>query len=61
MPKFEVGDLVKMPYTPFAIQVMELGTCDDGDKCQFGGEIFRFTDPELLRDDWMHTAEFEKV
>jgi hypothetical protein len=62
MSKFEVGDKVEMPGIPFVVEVLELKPCDDNDVCEFGdGEIFRFADPQGMGDDWMHTAEFEKV
>lgn len=61
MPKFEIGDKVKMPGVSFVVQVLEFGTCDEGVDCDFGGETFRFKDPGGLGDDWEHTANFEKV
>ncbi|HEU4540303.1 MAG TPA: hypothetical protein VFR23_04175 [Jiangellaceae bacterium] len=65
MAKFEIGDKVRMPGVPFIVEVLEIGTCEeaehDPDDCEYGGETFRFTDPESGEDDWMHTAEFERV
>lgn len=58
MPKFEIGDKVRMPGVPFAVEVLEIGTCEDED-CP--GETFRFTDPGGQGDDWMHTSEFERA
>ncbi len=61
MAKFEIGDKVRMPGVPIVVEVLEFGTCEDGDECEFGGETFRFSDPGGLGDDWSHTAEFERV
>jgi hypothetical protein len=57
MSKFKVGDKVRMVGVPFAIEVLEIGTCQDIG-CE-DRETFRFKDPGGLGDDWMHTAEFE--
>jgi hypothetical protein len=61
MSKFEVGDKVQMPGVPFVVEVLEIGTCEDGSDCGLGGETFRLKDPGGLGDDWMHSSEFEKV
>jgi hypothetical protein len=61
MTKFEIGDRVQMPGVPFVVEVLEIGTCDEGPECSFGPETFRFKDPGGLGDDWMHTSEFEKA
>lgn len=62
MAKFEIGDKVAMPGVPIVVEVLEIGTCEDGGDCRFGGgETFRFDDPGGLGSDWMHTSEFEKV
>lgn len=61
MAKFEVGDMVRMPGVPFTVEVLEFGTCADGDRCDMGTETFRFKDPGGAGDDWMHVSEFEKV
>lgn len=61
MAKFNVGDEVQMPGVPFVVEVLEIGTCEDVPDCDLGGETFRFKDPGGLGDDWMHTAEFERI
>jgi hypothetical protein len=61
MAKFEVGDRVAMPGVPVAVEVQEIGVCDDGPDCRLGSETFRFDDPGGLGPDWAHTSEFEKV
>jgi hypothetical protein len=64
MAKFEIGDRVRMPGmpgVPFVVEVLEIGTCEEGPDCEFGPETFRFKDPGGLGDDWMHTSEFEPV
>jgi hypothetical protein len=61
MSKFEVGDKVQMPAVPFVVEVLEIGTCEDGSDCDLAGETFRFKDPGGLGDDWMHSSEFEGV
>jgi hypothetical protein len=61
MSKFQIGDRVRMPGVPFVVTVEEIGRCEDGDDCDLGGETFRFADPESGENDWMHSAEFEKV
>lgn len=61
MSKFNIGDKVRMPGVPFIVEVRELKACDEPG-CEMGdGEVFRFADPETGEDDWMHTAEFERV
>lgn len=62
MSKLQVGDRVQMPGVPFVVEVLELGVCDDPD-CHFDGsvETFRVKDPQSGEDDWMHSAEFERV
>ena len=63
MTKFQPGDRVQMPGIPFTVEVLELGECDD-QPCHFDGETFRFKDPGGPGgpgDDWMHSAEFERV
>lgn len=57
MSKFQIGDKVQMPGTPFVVEVLEIGDCDDCGP----GELFRLKDPESGEDDWMHTEEFELV
>ena len=61
MSKFDIGDKVRMLGVPFVVEVVEIGTCEDGDDCDLGTETFRFKDPISLGDDWMHTSEFEKA
>jgi hypothetical protein len=61
MAKFEIGDKVRMPGVPIVVEVLEIGTCEQGDACEFGPETFRFADPVTGEDDWMHTSEFEAV
>jgi hypothetical protein len=61
MAKFEIGDAVEMPGVPIVVEVLEIGTCDEGPECPFGPETFRFSDPGGLGDDWMHTSQFERV
>jgi hypothetical protein len=58
MPKFEIGDKVKMPRVPFVVEVLEIGQCNDPGCTD---ETFRFSDPGGLGDDWMHVADFERV
>jgi hypothetical protein len=60
MSKFEVGDMVQMPGVPFTVEVLEIGICEE-QRCNLGGETFRFKDPGGHGDDWMHSSEFEKV
>jgi len=60
MSKFEIGDRVQMPGIPLAVEVLEFGTCEDGDDCDMGSDTFRFEDPSG-GDDWAHTSDFEKV
>jgi hypothetical protein len=60
MAKFKIGDKVQMPGVPFVVEVLEIGTCEDGPDCDLG-ETFRFKDPGGLGDDWMHSSEFERV
>lgn len=59
MSKFQVGDIVIMPGTPWSLTVLELGNCEDSG-CYLP-EIFRFADPNGKGDDWMHSSEFVKV
>lgn len=61
MARFKIGDKVRLPGVPFVVEVLEIGTCDDGPDCDLGGETFRFVDPETGDDDWMHTVAFEKA
>jgi hypothetical protein len=61
MAKFEIGDAVQMEGVPIVVEVLEIGTCDEGPECPLGPETFRFSDPGGLGDDWMHTSQFEKV
>lgn len=60
--EFQVGDMVEMPGVPIPpVKVLEIKACDDS-SCPFPGkEVFRFTDPAGLGDDWMHTSEFVKA
>jgi len=59
--KFVIGDKVQMPGVPIVVEVLEIGTCEDGEDCDLGSETFRFDDPGGLGADWMHVSEFEKV
>ena len=59
MAKFEIGDMVSMPGVPMVVEVLEIGTCENGESCDLGPETFRFDDPGGLGADWMHTSEFE--
>lgn len=60
MPKFKIGDRVRMRDLPdFVAEVLEIGTCEDVPACDLGGETFRFFDPGARSDDWAHSAEFE--
>lgn len=61
MPKFEVGDKVRMTGVPLTVEVLEIGTCADYETFGCHPETFRFKDPQTGEDDWMHTDEFEKV
>lgn len=61
MAKFEVGDRVRLPGGPDVVQVLKVGTCEDGKECPLGGEIFWFKDPHGLGDDRAHSSRFEKV
>jgi hypothetical protein len=61
MSKFNVGDRVIMPGTPYILDVLEIGECEEGDGCEFGPELFRFADPETSVNDWMHSSMFVKV
>jgi hypothetical protein len=62
MAKFEVGDRVRLSsFVLPVVEVLELGTCEDGPDCELGVETFRFKDPGGLGDDWAHTSEFERV
>ncbi|MEV0214399.1 hypothetical protein [Micromonospora sp. NPDC050695] len=55
MPKFAINDRVQMPGVPFTVTVLEIGQDDEV------GEVFKFLDPGGQGEDWMPTAEFEKV
>jgi hypothetical protein len=50
-----------MPGTPYILDVLEIGECEEGDGCEFGPELFRFADPETSVNDWMHSSMFVKV
>lgn len=60
MAKFQIGDKVQMRGAPFVVEVLEIGACEMN-RCDLGGETFRFTDPDGQGDDWMHVTEFRKV
>jgi hypothetical protein len=61
MAKFEIGDKVRIPGVPIVVEVLEIGTCEEGENCGVGPETFRFQDPGGHGDDWAHTSEFEAV
>ena len=60
MATFQIGDQVQMPGIPLAVEVLELGVCEDGDDCELGLDTFRFIDPSG-EYDWAHCEEFVKV
>jgi len=43
--EFKIGDKVTMPGIPVAVEVLELGTCEEPDCHGDAAEIFRFKDP----------------
>ncbi len=65
MAKFGIGDRVRMIGVPIVVEVLEFDTCPDATPeygmCDFGGELFRFRDPQTGESDWMHTSDFERV
>lgn len=57
----KIGDKLRMPGVPIVVEVLEIKPCDEHPCPLGGGDLFRFTDPGGLGDDWAHVSEFEVV